>query len=208
MAADLPESVMIEPVPSFSWTGFYVGAQGGYGWGESKVKDRFGLDSKLKPEDFFLGAKAGALYQMNAFVIGAELEGNYSWLHERKNIQSSVPGGNFLRTNIDWFGSLSAKAGVAFDRVLVYATGGVALARIESAQTVPVLGESFSRKKTEVGFTVGGGVDFAVTDNIVVGAQYRYYDFGKEKIRGTGFFTDRKNDVTIHTLAASVSYKF
>jgi outer membrane immunogenic protein len=70
-------------------------------------------------------------------------------------------------------------------------------------------GGSFSQSETSVGWTAGGGVDYALTDQFVVGAQYRYYDFGSETFDNLpGGFADRDQDVDLHTLSLKAGYKF
>lgn len=62
--------------------------------------------------------------------------------------------------------------------------------------------------RTYTGWTIGAGVDYALTDKFVVGAQYRYYDFGSEHYDGSNGFTDRDQDVKLNTVGINLSYKF
>ena len=91
------------------------------------------------------------------------------------------------------------------DRVLVYGIGGVAFAGIDTSQAA---GSAFSETRTNVGWTVGAGVDYALTDKFVVGAQYRYYDFGSEHYDGSNGFVDRDQDTKLNTVGINLSYKF
>jgi outer membrane immunogenic protein len=91
------------------------------------------------------------------------------------------------------------------DRVLVYGIGGIAFAGIETSQAS---GSAFSQTRTNVGWTVGAGVDYALTDKFVVGAQYRYYDFGSEHYDGSADFVGRDQDTKLNTVGINLSYKF
>ncbi|MGH6796405.1 MAG: outer membrane protein, partial [Methylocella sp.] len=115
-------------------------------------------------------------------------------------------------------GSLRARIGVAFDRVLVYGTGGAAFAGFDdnysSSGTPFVLNEQDS--KTRTGWTVGGGLEYAVTNNWSIGAEYRYSDFGRSPdfpaIRVGTVITDGNVIFTHHLTESQVqarfSYKF
>ena len=97
--------------------------------------------------------------------------------------------------------------GYASARLLIYGTD-VAYAIIEPSRDTGSSG-SFSETEDHVGYTLGAGVDYAVTEAVIVGAQYRYYDFGSsDYIPRNVSFTPRDQDVDLHTISAHVSYKF
>ena len=197
-AADPMAVPMTEP--GFDWTGYYAGLQGGYGWGKSDI-DAGGSSVDVSPDGGFVGGHVAGLWQFDQAVIGAEAELNYAHL----NGTGELAPGNVFGTDIKWFGSVNAKAGYAMDRVLVYGIGGVAFAGIETSQN---LGSSFDDTQTHVGWTLGAGVDYALTDKFVVGAQYRYYDFGSEHYDGANGFADRDQDVKLNAVSINLSYKF
>jgi len=114
--------------------------------------------------------------------------------------------GNVVGQRINWFGFLNAVVGVPMDRVLIYGTGGLAFGSVGNSQSVP--GSSFSATRSVTGWTLGAGVDFAVTDNIVVGARYRYYDFGRVSYSPGGVFLPRDQRVSLHSIGARVGMKF
>ena len=134
-------------------------------------------------------------------MLGAEADLNYSSI----NGTAEAGPGNTFGTDIKWFGSVNAKAGYAMDRLLVYGIGGIAFGGIETSQTV---GSAFSSTRTNVGWTVGAGIDYALTDKFVVGAQYRYYDFGSEHYDTPDPFVDRDQNVKLNTVGINLSYKF
>ena len=198
-AADPMAVPMTEP--GFDWTGYYAGLQAGYGWGQSDITGTEGepFSTSPDPDGGFVGGHVAGLWQFDQAVLGAEAELSYS----RINGTTELGLGNTFGTDIKWFGSVNAKAGYAMDRLLVYGIGGVAFAGIETSQA-----PDFSSTSTHVGWTLGAGVDYALTDKFVVGAQYRYYDFGSEHHDGSDEFVGRDQDVKLNTVGINLSYKF
>lgn len=195
---------------TYSWSGVYIGVQAGGGWGKADLSNDFiPADRKtFDPSGAFGGGHVAALWQFGQIVAGVEAEANFAGIKDGGDI--SVPVGNFFDTKIQWFGSLDAKIGVPMDRLLVYGTGGVAFGGIEMAQNFTFLSETHSETNTAVGWTAGAGVDYAMTDQIILGAQYRYYDFGTESFTpppASPLF-DRHEDVDLHTFSVTASYKF
>ncbi|MER9328935.1 outer membrane protein [Mesorhizobium sp. M0488] len=196
--ADLPMTA-----PGFDWTGYYAGLQAGYGWGQSEITTTEGAPFSITPDvdGGFVGGHVAGLWQFDQAVIGGEADLNYSSMEG--TTESGL--GSTFRTDIKWFGSVNAKAGFAMDRLLVYGVGGVAFAGIETSQ---ISGAAFTETKTNVGWTVGAGVDYALTDKFIVGAQYRYYDFGSEHYAAPEPFNDRDQSVKLNTVGINLSYKF
>ncbi|MBZ9961641.1 MULTISPECIES: outer membrane protein [unclassified Mesorhizobium] len=196
--ADVPMTA-----PGFDWTGYYAGLQGGYGWGSSDISGTEGEPFAASPDldGGFVGGHVAGLWQFDEAVLGAEAELNYSSAKGAEELGA----GNLLGTDVKWFGSINAKAGYAMDRFLIYGIGGVAFAGIETSQDA---GTSFDNTRTSIGWTVGAGVDYALTDRFVVGAQYRYYDFSKEHFDAPDDFLDRDQNVKLNTVGINLSYKF
>jgi outer membrane immunogenic protein len=186
---------------SYDWSGYYIGVQGGGGWGESEIYAPFDdVTIDVDIEGGFAGGHTGALWQFDTFVVGAEAEANASWIDGETEFAPL----NLFNSEIEWFGSLSGKLGFALDRFLIYGTGGLAFGEIQTGQTAA---SSFTESQTYFGWTAGAGIDYAVTDQIILGLQYRYYDFGEEDFTPAGF-DDRDQDVDLHTVSAKASYKF
>lgn len=197
-AVDVPMTA-----PGFDWTGYYAGLQAGYGWGQSDISVTEGAPFSIAPDidGGFVGGHVAGLWQFDQAVLGAEADLNYSAIQGTTESGLGSPFG----TDIKWFGSVNAKAGYAMDRLLVYGIGGVAFAGIETSQ---VAGPAFASTRTNVGWTVGAGVDYALTDKFVVGAQYRYYDFGSEHYEVAEPFNDRDQNVKLNAVGINLSYKF
>ena len=168
-AADLPARAappVFAAVPVFTWTGFYVGGNLGWGWrdddNETVVLTGPGIPAGLvgtldfgsgDDGNFTGGGQIGYNYQIGSFVIGAEAD--IQWIDTDDNDAVFIAGpgnaglfvpGEFEDAS-DWWGTVRLRAGVAFDRFLVYATGGLAYT------------------DNNTGWTAGGGVEWALPVN-------------------------------------------
>lgn len=225
LAADLPSrraapAYAPEPViPAFSWTGGYIGVQVGYEFGRGPHPGSgFGDTGASSRDGVIGGGHIGYLYSTQSLpvfgsafgsifgsggVIG--LEGDVDDTSARR----SFALGTINNTNReDIQGSVRGRLGVAFNRFLVYGTGGVAFGGIHDSYVG--LGGGFdSFSHTRVGYTFGGGVEYAVTNNWSVGAEYRYTDFGTytDTLVGAGVGTVRHHE-TDNRIQARISYKF
>ncbi|ENN93661.1 outer membrane protein [Bartonella bovis] len=110
-----------------------------------------------------------------------------------------------------WSGATRVRIGFAADRIVPYIAGGVAYTQLQNtySRSIEILGKeiyssNLSDTKMIVGYTLGGGVDFAMTDNVILRAEYRYSDFGKQK------FAKDKLELEYQTndFRVGVAYKF
>ncbi len=183
-AADMPiKAPMAAPVPMFSWTGCYVGAQVGYGWGSGDHSFSNGAPSdSSKLTGWVGGGHLGCNYQFSkSFVIGAE--GDYEAANLNGSFVNATGGTSVGSVNMTSDGSLRARLGVAFDRSLLYATGGWAFANFNIGggpiPAPPCCGYSASQS----GWTAGVGWEYAFTDHFTGRIEYRHADYGTA--RGT-----------------------
>jgi outer membrane immunogenic protein len=209
LAADLPARSAPPPAPyiaapAFSWTGFYIGVHGGYAWGEGRVSAPSSADVLTGDIDGgFGGLQAGYNHQFGQFVLGLEVDGSYG------DIGTSYAGlgANDGSSSIEWMGTARLRAGVAFDRALIYATGGFAWANNEiKAQTTQPLGIDISQDKVHTGWALGAGVEYAFTNNISAKVEYLYMDFGKERYFADLGGVDFKSH--LQTIKAGLNYRF
>ncbi|MBN9062707.1 MAG: hypothetical protein BGP06_18935 [Rhizobiales bacterium 65-9] len=216
LAADLPSSKgpPIAPmyVPAFSWTGFYVGLQGGYAWGRSSgtISSPIGVPALGYAYDAkggLFGGHVGYNYQFSPnFVAG--LEGDLEWAGIKDSVSSAVLGVTH-RTKLDWQGSVRARFGVAFDRVLVYATGGVAFADIKrNVYTFPGGVNLLSNSNTRAGWTLGGGIEYAVTNNVSIRGEYRYTSYNNKSSSNPVLNIADDGKYRQHAVRAGITYKF
>ena len=197
MAADLSRGVAPSPALApasvvdygFNWTGGYVGANVGYRWLNADASNG-ALPASSSPDSSSAagGLQAGYNWQMNQFVFGVETDFGYG---------SSSKTENGLGVKQTWEGTTRARAGVAVDRFLVYGTAGVAYSDFDFS-TAGVGSSSDWR----LGWTAGGGVEYALTKNVSVKGEYLYTDYGNEKVDGTKF------DLSNSLVRLGVNYKF
>ncbi len=176
--ASPPEQQAYTP---YDWSGFYLGAQGGYSWNKTTV---LGADQDV--DSGLAGLHAGYNFQSGNIVYGIENDFNYNF--DDKN-----------DARLEWDASGRARVGYALDRTLVFATVGATAAggKVE----VPGTGK---KDDILIGWTAGGGVEYAITDNILMRGEYRYSDFGKKDFGSTiGDF-----GATQHKVLVGASYKF
>lgn len=211
-AADMPMPPPPPPVPVFSWTGFYLGGQVGYAFGHDSENINF-LPAAFfpfsnNPNGVIGGAHIGYNLQINQWVIGLEGSVDGTTFSRTASITDVFPAIDTTASS-DIQGTIRGRVGIAWDRALLYATGGVFFAGIETSYYSGGLSDSFSR--TRVGFTVGGGIEYAVTPNWSVRAEYRFNDFGSftdfpfAAVPGAPFVT---HDVIENQVQAGFSYKF
>lgn len=195
MAADFPvetpipaPDVSYDPEPAFTWTGFYVGGLGGYEWAD--------LDTEagdFDSDNFLGGVFTGYNFDLgNGLVLGVEGDVTY---HD----QDGDNGAGF-EYGTDWNGTLRGRIGYAMDRFMVYGTGGLAVANAEASFG----GQSDS--KTAIGWTAGGGVETAFTNNVFGRVEYRYTDLGDETFDVGG--PDLDAGLTSHAVMVGVGVKF
>jgi len=193
-AADLPTTkgpavYTPPPPPIFTWTGLYIGGQVGYEFGRAFEADV----ASYSPNGVVGGGHLGYNYQLGQFVVGVEGDVN----------GSSYRGGNgiaFSKSPID--GSVRGRLGYAFDRALIYATGGVAFGDFQYRD----IGGSIPYN-VRVGWTAGGGLEYAIDNNWSLRAEYRYTDYGRY-FYATPFLGADSTRQIDHRVQAGFSYKF
>lgn len=164
--------------PVFSWTGFYAGLNVGIGFANTNL-GAFALPFALSGSGtgIVAGGQIGYNHQINNIVLGLEGDLGYFGVSRR----AGDANGNFVAWRTTWDASIRGRLGVAIDRTLLYVTGGVAFAdmRINGAAGQPIAFFPFSESQTRVGWTVGVGVEHAVTQNWTVRAEYLYANYGR-----------------------------
>lgn len=207
-AADLPRAAPAyskSPVmaPAYNWTGFYVGAMGGYGWSErATLAGVTGTTNEIKGG--FAGGTVGYNWQApgSQFVFG--LEGDAAWSDIK--FRTTALGITF-EDKIQTIGSITGRIGWAADAALFYIKGGYAFAENKMSFTNGVA--SLSESRFHSGWTVGGGLEYGFTPNWSAKGEYMYASFANENYltavlppAGINFGVD------IHTVKFGVNYRF
>jgi len=248
LASDLPTKKGPPPAPTivappaFSWTGFYVGVNGGYadptaglgvaagsGWNTPDPDWNANLNGPgvaaagthdIGLHGFLGGAQAGYNEQIDALVFGVEADADY--MHLRGSYATpdytaaNGPGEYWAKgsAGLDSLFTLRARAGLAFDRLLVFATGGVAIVgesfdqsigfsnptEIITLPTTPKGANGYNAggaSKSVVTGVIGGGVEYAFDNHWSLKGEYQYAPLRSESFTST--YTDTSNDPwTIH----------
>jgi outer membrane immunogenic protein len=164
-------------------------------------------------DSFLAGVHAGYNYQFGSIVVG--IEGDVEGLFgddEDDDFSGVVFNGTtglpatyaFNSNTLDWQGSIRARVGFAFDRAMIYATGGFAFGGVSGGFTQGLLDNN---DDTLTGWTLGAGLEYAFTNNLTTRIEYRYTNFsGNESVfNGVNFGGD---DLDFHTVRVGLSYKF
>jgi outer membrane immunogenic protein len=205
--------MVVDPV--FNWTGFYIGAQVGGAWSEHRYDniDLTGEPIGHNASSITGGGHLGYNWQFNSLVLGVEAEFNGTDL---KGTSTSIftPLVTYS-TKVDWYGTVVGRLGYAFNRTMLYATGGVAFADIRSVGLNGPNGatDSFSNTTNRTGWTAGVGAAYQITANWIAGIDYKHIEF--EKYNSTGItstlllpYTLTGIDTKIDQVTARISYKF
>ena len=239
--------------PVYNWTGFYIGLNAGAAIGHASLDPAFSApvcDHSACPQvigffstgqsmnstTFTGGGQAGVNYQLGRFVVGTEADIEYMRL--RGSFASSAafpgprPGAVVFNTpsssgsiSTDWLVTVRPRIGWAFDRLLVYGTGGVAftnrndsLSDIDSTTNAGVIAVLTASPSRHTGWVAGGGLEYAFSNSLSAKVEYLHLDFGDVTeqasgggVIGTGMegasliFTSR---LTADIVRAGLNYKF
>ncbi len=183
LAADLPstKSVPVYAPPAFTWTGFYAGIEGGAIFPNIRG-DGYCSFSTLGA----FGGVVGYNFQVSpTFVIGLEGDGGAVWGSGHTVANNSLFSAySATSTNSTYFGDVRGRLGYAMDRAPLYAAGGGAFGNVETNYLLPVVAiPGFNTTSSRTGWTIGGGLEYAIWDNWVGRVEYRYTDLGSSNIR-------------------------
>lgn len=164
---------------AYDWSGFYIGGQGGYAFGDADHSFSNGApDGDSKPDGFFGGLHAGYNAQINSIVLGLEVDAELAGIDG--TFQEPAAATSSGSTDIKAQGSLRGRVGLAYDRLLPYLTGGLALADVDYGGG-PLGGPCCGYSKSPLGYTIGAGIEYALTDMVSTRLEYRYTDFGTKR---------------------------
>ena len=198
-AADLPRAMPPVKAPAYvpaiySWNGFYLGINGGGGFGHS---DWSGIGD-THVSGGLVGVTAGYNWQSGQWGFG--LEGDIDWSNIKGSFTNAAcPTG--CETKNTWLGTARGRIGYAFDRVLPYITGGAAFGDIKATQA-----GVGSVSDTNVGWTVGAGIEAAVAANWTAKIEYLYVDLGD--VSCTTCIPTSNVDFRSHVVRAGLNFRF
>ncbi len=218
-AADLPSRkeapVYIAPAPVYSWTGFYGGLDIGGSWGNANLwvpGTVYTFSHNSNNDGVIGGGFIGYNYQVNQFVIG--LQGEFDGTSNGNSHYSSPLGLDTYQAsfNQNWIASLDGRLGYAMDRTLFYVLGGVAWdSQSTHLNNVTTGVTGWSNTNTRTGYDIGGGIEYAFTNNWTGRIEYRYYNFGTNNSPFSDTFlgsTYTRTTLTDNVVRVGLAYKF
>ncbi|KMO10939.1 porin [Methylobacterium indicum] len=252
-AADLPRRAapppVFTPVPVFTWTGAYFGINAGYAYTEADRVSTVGIGAlqanvtnglrrasvPLAQDGFTAGGQVGYNYQFtpgSGIVVGLEADAAYTDLNRRRTESIFLPAfnanrlTNTYRADLSFLGTVRGRIGYAFDRFLVYGTGGFAYGDVTQTvafQTGAPQTYFGNRSRIETGYAYGGGVEYAMpTDSflnvfksnaVTVKAEYIRYDLGSRNLLvastggpGVGYVSRFRTEGSL--VRAGLNFKF
>ena len=230
-AADHPRrGALIAPAPfavapAFTWTGFYVGVNGGYATTDIEARGVVlsrDLSVSLGPNGFVGGAQAGYNHQIGSVVLGLEADIQASGLSEAATFSASIPGTTLsgigsARAEVDWFGTVRARLGYAAGTVMPYVTGGLIYGGVNASISASVAGtvaglpvsftDTVSPSQTVAYWIAGGGVEIALTPNLSARAEYLFSNLELE-VRYTNADLAGEIKLDLQIARAGLNYRF
>ena len=229
-AADIfqPEGGSLKDRPVYApvntWTGFYIGGNGGYAWSANSNRaklDGTDIDSVFVgefPQDVlfsdatrknfdssggFGGGQAGYNWQQGRAVFGVEADIQGSGVSGSTRLRvfpGDATDSASASSDLDWFGTVRGRLGYTFDHTLIFATGGFAFGGVKDKLKLTdddLNVVKVSKDKTETGFVVGGGIEHALSPAWSVKAEYQYIDLGSTKLSASSVTADDTANASI-----------
>jgi outer membrane immunogenic protein len=211
LAADLPPPApapapYIPAAPILTWTGFYIGLNGGGGFGSSNWSTPAGSVARFPADGLMTGGQIGGNYQIGQFVIGAE--GDIDWQNLRGSQVNGIcapaaVGG--CATASTYFATVRGRAGYAPEHVLFYVTGGGAFTNVKPSTALLPYGGG-----AETGWTAGAGIEYLMTYNWTMKVEYLYANFQKATCNAgsCGVLAPATVSFNENVVRLGVNYKF
>jgi outer membrane immunogenic protein len=206
-------------IPAYTWTGAFVGVNTGYiwggndwngGWCANNLNCRNNRTSSSGSNSGWLaGIFAGFNWQFQQLVLG--VDGSWSWTDVGGSGNGRNGNNNVVHYNADlnWQADIRGRVGFAIDRVMIYGAAGVAFADVNaSCRGFTVNGRKGCNNggSNDTGWTAGIGADWAVTNNIILGLEWKYSDFGSATFRTAG--NNKSVNITDNIIQVRAAYKF
>ena len=208
VAADIPRPAYKAPVyvaPAFSWSGFYIGVNAGYGWGHSDWNNTPMGNVSLGTKGALVGGTVGYNLQTGNFVFGLEGDISASWMNGSSvgGAAGSVCSGTGCETANNWLATGRGRIGWAWDRFMPYITGGASGGNIKATAN-----GGGSVNKTNLGWVAGAGLEWAFTGNWSAKLEYLYTDLGNVTCEASACGVNTTVSFKTNIARAGVNYRF
>ncbi len=203
------------PPPAIDWGGFYVGGHVGGAFSDTRftfLDDQDNSeDLRFSPSSWIGGVQFGAQWQYDQWVLG--FEGTWSATDLNKTAASTVTADEFTSLKIDEIATATVRFGATWDRALFYAKGGFATVHLNIHSVDNTFGITANNTSWQDGWTAGAGVDYMLWDNVILGAEFDYYNFNFDNINGVyndgvSTFAVSSTNGNIYAVMARLSYLF
>jgi outer membrane immunogenic protein len=211
---DIPVQQRVIPVPVYSWTGCYLGAEGGWAWGRSRHETLSGPATPYYAlSGGTIGGTLGCNYQVSQVLFG--VEGDYSWMFKKGN-NTENPGfdaATISETKENWLATARARVGIVpMQQWLFYVTGGYAVASV-TARVLSPIAPAFdqSESKSRHGWTVGVGMEWAIAGAWTWKFEYLYVnlqDLGYFALPPAGVIPRTAVTTNDHIARVGLNYRF
>jgi len=193
---------------SIDWTGWYVGGQLGGAFGSASWTDPFsGLSDNPNPAGLVAGGQVGVNWTRDSFLLGVEADFAWTGLNG-----SAGDAAGFVHTvHSHWLSLVTTRVGYAFGPYLLYAKGGGAFASERNEVVNRITGQTAdSGTATQVGWTVGGGFEYAIDPHWSARVEYDFVDLPSHDIvmHGPLGSLPANVDLTIHKVVGGINYRF
>jgi outer membrane immunogenic protein len=192
---------------SIDWTGFYAGLQLGGAFGSAQWTNPFSNKGDDPTSDSVIGGgQIGVNWTRDSLLLGAEAD--FAWT----DLKGTASNGGFSHSvGSHWLALVTGRLGYAINQYVVYAKGGAAFAEERNKVVTPAGTLADSGSTTQVGWTVGGGIEYAFAPNWSAKVEYDYADLPSRNIvlAGPGLGGHPANvDFTIQKVVGGVNYRF
>jgi len=204
-AADLPpspaapyyKSPAVYAPPAYTWSGLYLGINGGGAWGRSS----WTTAGSFNTSGGFVGGTIGYNYQMGEAVLG--IEGDIDWADINGSTGAVGCPAASCKTNDNWLSTVRGRLGYAADRFMPYVTGGLAVGDIQAS-----LPGFAGASVTNAGWTAGGGIEFALPGHWSAKAEYLYVDLGNLSCGTACGVAGQTVSFTANLFRGGINYRF
>lgn len=218
LAAAQDSVVVPAPVNLYDWNGAYIGVHGSWSHGHPDFNGEFVSPDEFHSDWYGGGVEIGYDWQAGPWVFGVVGDIDYLDMDAEERFVSNGPGkGDEFVYDLDWTASARVRAGHLFedDRVLLYATGGLAATEVGARSTrtdaldPPI---TSSADKVLYGMVFGGGIEYAFAPNWTFKAEYLRYDFPSlvvpGKTTGSGINSRFEIEPMFDQVRFGIAYRF
>jgi outer membrane immunogenic protein len=198
---EMPVKAPMVVATSYNWTGFYVGINGGGAWGKSDWTNPLASSSDFNLSGGMVGGTAGYNWQVGQAVFG--VEGDVDWSGVKGNTGAlAVCGTGTCETKNPWLGTFRGRLGYAFDRFMPYVTGGLAFGELQANTPTGSVSD------TRAGWTVGAGLEAAISGPLTAKIEYLYTDLGSVSCGSPACAPTTDADFRANLIRGGLNYKF